>query len=214
MKKILLLLLLALAGWIASDLLIPRKKDLRDFDALEVGRLDADMWRSYYERRRLKLFGQLSRLMRSQFGAPFWRSFPMAYQAARAAAVFQDGRRREDYAKALPLLEAYFRQANALSSRPFDVKTVAKNELEWWIIRREPEHPTADWERILAEVAGEMYHIPAEKCAGYARLRVEAMVLRDGKGGQIGEEDWEKVTALLVESWRALYRAVNETERL
>lgn len=39
-------------------------------------------------------------------------------------------------------------------------------------------------------------------------LRVEAMALRNNKGATITETDWEEITALPEESWRALWEAV------
>lgn len=207
-KRFSLLALFALLLWIAADLLLPRQGSLRDFSPVAMGQLDAAMWRSYYEGRKLRLFLQLSRSVREQFHAPFWRSFPIAYRAATAAVTFQKGRNRADYARALPFLEKYFGAINRLSEQPFDVKAAARDELEWWIIRREPQHSTADWERLLAGVAATLYHQPADQFADYARLRVEAMVLRDGKGETITEADWEVITRLLEESWRALWEAV------
>lgn len=207
-KKILFTALALLALWIASDFLIPSKNSLRNFDPAAVGRLDSDMWRSYYEHRRGRLFFQLSKLMRQQFSAPFWRSFPMAYQAAKAATVFQDGHNREEYARALPYLENYFARINALCNEPFDVQAVAKNELEWWIIRREPQYTKADWEQVLSDVSAEMYHVSREKCSEYARLRVGAMALRDSLGSSITEADWGKISGMLEESWKELHRAV------
>ncbi|MCO6492005.1 MAG: hypothetical protein J5I98_26550 [Phaeodactylibacter sp.] len=207
-KRFSLLAFSALLLWIAASLLLPRHSNLREFDPAVVGQLDAAMWRSYYEGRKLRLFLQLSRLVRRQFHAPYWRSFPIAYQAARAATTFQSGANRSDYARALSPLEKYFGAINRLSDRPFDVKSAARSELEWWIIRREPQHATADWERLLAEVAATLYHQPAKQFAEYARLRVEAMVLRDSKGPTITETDWKEITALLEESWQALWAAV------
>src|SRR5215212_3366757 len=109
MKKILfrifiglLIVGVLLASWIAFDLYAPHKVDIRDFDADEVARLDTAMWRSYYSRERLKLYGQLTQLLRTQYRLPFWRSNAVAYRAARAAFVFKDGHSRADYERALP----------------------------------------------------------------------------------------------------------------
>jgi hypothetical protein len=211
LKKVTLILFVALAVWIAWDLLVPRRGDLRRFDAVEVGRLDAAMWRSYYERKPAKLFWQLARSVREQFGAPFWRSFPIAYRAARAAFVFKDGSSREDYAKALPYLEKFYADISSLGDEPFNVMEVSKKELEWWIIRREPEKfSTPDWERLLAEVAAGIYHVPTERFSEYARLRTEAMVLRDSKRETITEEDWAQINGLLETSWTELHQALQE----
>src|SRR2546423_3506965 len=96
------ILIAALAIWIAIDLNRPYKVDIRAFDADEVARLDTAMWRSYYSRKRLKLFKELGELLDSQFHFPFWRRQLVAYRAAKAAFVFKDGKTREDYEKALP----------------------------------------------------------------------------------------------------------------
>ena len=50
MKRFFLYLLLGLILWIGMDLLMPRKTDFRQFDPDAIARLDADMWKSYYER--------------------------------------------------------------------------------------------------------------------------------------------------------------------
>ena len=103
--NILLCVLISLSLWIAFDLKNKKKVNFRDFDPVVVGKLDADMWRSYYEKKKIKLLWQMSELVREQFHAPFWRSFPMAYRAAKAAFVFKEGKNRDDYAKAFPFLE-------------------------------------------------------------------------------------------------------------
>lgn len=202
--------LAAFAGlWSLVDVASARRTNFREFDTVAMGRLDAAMWRSYYERRPVRLFWQLARSLRVQFHTGFWRSFPMAYRAARAAFVFKDGRSREDYARALPDLEQYFASISGIAKEPFDPRLAARDELEWWIIRREPaDHTTAEWERLIAAVAAEIYHRPADRFATYARLRVKAMVLRDQQGARITEADWEGIAHLLEESWSALGAAV------
>src|SRR6266550_631972 len=106
----LLVIVAVLSVWIAIDLNRGSKVDIRAFDADEVARLDTAMWRSYYSRKRLKLFGQLGELLESQFHFPFWRRQLVAFYAAKAAFVFKDGKIREDYEKALPNLEKFYAQ--------------------------------------------------------------------------------------------------------
>jgi hypothetical protein len=207
--RILLIAVLLLGSWVTISLAVPRRADLRAFDAPAVGRLDAAMWRSYYEKQRLRLFWQLARSLREQFHTGFVRSFPSAYRAAKAAFVFKDGRNRDDYAKALPELERYFASINEIAVEPFDANAAARSELEWWIVRREPQRfTTSDWERLIAAVASEIYHVPAERVAEYAKLRVEAMVLRDQRGERMTEEDWATITRLLERSWASLAAAI------
>ena len=197
---------LCLIIWIIVDLNLRPKHSLREFDPAEVARLDAEMWRSYYERKPLKLFSQLAELMRSQYGAPFWQSWLLAGYAGRAAFVFKDGRSRTEYARARPHLCNFYTGINQLADKPFDVEKVANMELEWWIIRREKARfSPADWERILADEAAEFYHLPTQNFREHARLRVSAMLMRDSLGNDITERDWQQIRVLLEQSWRVLY---------
>jgi hypothetical protein len=204
--------MLALLGWIAFDLYGPRRTHIRDFDADEVARQDTAMWRSYYGRQRFSLFRQLSELLRTQYNLPFLRSNLVAFRAAKAAFVFKDGHSRADYEKALPDLRDFYRELRKVSDVPFDAERAAQLELEWWIIHREREsHPEDDLPRALADLSAEIYQVPAERLMEHARLRAEAMNIRDKQAGAGGvtEADWKKIDELLHASWRSLKAAVN-----
>jgi len=183
-----------------------RSSDLGAFDAAAVGQLDTDMWRSYYERRPVRLFGQMITLLRTQYGMLPLEAATNAYRAAHAAFVFKDGRSRADYEKALPGLEAYYRNIAALSARPFDAHRAAMLELEWWIVHRENPAGLPD---ALAALQGEIYGLPAANFAEHARLRAEAMDLRDRQGAAITEADWQRIGELLARSWNSLQAALN-----
>ena len=204
--------LVLLLGWLAFDLYAPRRTRLRDFDPNEVARLETGMWRAYYERRRLALFAQLGELLRTQYRLPFARSNAVAFRAARAAFVFKDGRGRADYERALPDLVRFYTEIREVSDVPFDVERAARLELEWWIVHRERRrHQPGDLERALAELAAEVYRVPAERLAEHASLRAEAMSVRDTRAEQGGvtEQDWRRIDELLHASWQSLWKAVN-----
>jgi hypothetical protein len=211
--KMIILAVLALAlAWLGYDLYGPRSSKLRDFDPDEIARLESGMWRSYYAKDRVKLFTQLTELLRSQYNMPFARSNAVAYQAARAAFVFKDGKKRADYEKALPHLVKLYQAIRDGSDTPFDVEKAAKLELEWWIVHRQrARHETGDLDRALAELPAEIYQVPVEKMMEHARLRAEAMTVRDNKAESSGvtEEDWRTIEVLLRASWQSLWRAVN-----
>jgi hypothetical protein len=208
---------LAGAGWAVGRIARgPGRVDIRAFDPDEIARLERAMWRSYYDRRRLPLFGQLFALLRSQFRLSPGRSLALAYLAARAAAVFQVGRDRADYQRALPYLERYYDAILAVSQTPFDAAQAARLELEWWIVHREaaeadgspkeaardqdhgiPEGdqagpsgrarpPLDDLERSLAALAAELYQVPAERLGVHAGRRAEAMTIRDRRSREPG----------------------------
>src|SRR4051794_35388756 len=73
------------------DLFYPRKTKLREFDADEVARLETAMWRSYYEKQRVRLFNQATELLRTQYHMTPVKSNVVAYYAANAAFVFKGG---------------------------------------------------------------------------------------------------------------------------
>ena len=200
---------LAGTGWAAGRIARgPARVDIRVFDPDEVARLETAMWRSYYDRRRLPLFGQLVALLRGQFQLSPARSLALAFLAARAAAVFQVGRDHADYGRALPYLERYYAAILAVSEVPFDAARAARLELDWWIVHREAaDHPPADLERALADLAAELYQVPAERLAVHAERRAEAMTLRDQRArepGGVAEADWERIEAVLRLAWRSL----------
>lgn len=196
-------LLILLIG-LGLDLFMPIQRDFKQFDPVKVGHLDAAMWRSYYEKKPVRLFLQLGELIQSQFHAPIVRSYLMAYYSGKAAFVFKKGNHRDDYLKALPYLKRYFKALRNISDTAFDDETLAKTELEWWIIRREPEkYSPEDWKILLGSAAEEMYHIPANRFGTYADQRVRAMVLRDNKGNHITENDWSEIERLCVEAWKS-----------
>ena len=136
-KRIFLYALPLLVVWIIIDINYPFKAELHSINAAETATLDGAMWRSYYEKKPVKLFMQSAQLMRNEFHFPFWRSYLVSYYAAKAAFAFKDGTSRTDYNKALPYLVKYYSYINNVSSTSFNVDTAASAELEWWIIRRE-----------------------------------------------------------------------------
>src|SRR5919108_3765322 len=179
---------LAGAGWAAGRIARgPARVDIRAFDPDEVARLETDMWRSYYDRRRLPLFGQLVALLRGQFRLSPARSLALAFLAAKAAAVFQVGRDHADYERARPHLERYYAAILAVSEVPFDAARAARLELDWWIVHREAaDHAPGALERALAELAAELYQVPAERLGVHAERRAEAMTLRDRRAQEPG----------------------------
>ena len=214
--RLLLVLLVVgvlLAVWIMIDLRRAHATEVRRFDADEVARLETEMWRSYYDRRRARLFFQLGELLRTQYRFPFWQSQRVAFHAARAAFVFKDGRGRADYERALPDLRAFYQAIRRVSDVPFDPERAARLELEWWIVHRERKrHEPGALARALAETAAEVYQVPAERLEEHARLRADAMAIRDEQaaGSGVTEADWARIDQLLHESWRSLHQAVNQ----
>lgn len=211
--RILAAVLALLIGGALYDLYYPRTTHLREFDSNEVARLETAMWRSYYEKQRLRLFNQLTELLRSQYHMTPVKSNVVAYYASHAAFVFKDGKERADYEKALPDLIKFYSYLHHMSDIDFDVYKTAKLELEWWIIHRQrAQHAPEDLARALAELQAEIYRVPVDRVMEHGRLRAEAMTIRDTKAEQGGvtEADWAKINELLKQSWSSLAQAVKQ----
>jgi hypothetical protein len=203
--------LVVLSAWVSYDLYAPRTTQLREFDPSEVARLETAMWRSYYEKERLRLFRELAQMLRTQYNMSFVRSNKVAYNAANAAIVFQRGKQRSDYEQALPDLINFYQAIRNMSDLPFDVDRVARLELEWWIIHRQrADHQPEDLVKALAELQSAIYGLPVNRLMEHGRLRAEAMTIRDTKAEQGGvtEQDWARIDELLHRSWQSLHQAV------
>lgn len=212
MRRLIALVVIGLLIWLAYDLYGPARSNLREFNPAEVGRLETAMWRSYYDKERVKLFREASELMRTQYGMPYARSNKVAFDAARAAFVFKDGKGRADYEKALPSLVSFYQSIKEMGDIPFDVTQAAKLELEWWIVHRERKsRPAGELVKALADLQAEIFQLPASRFTEHAQLRAEAMTIRDDKAeaGTLGEADWQKIDELLRASWTSLFKAIH-----
>lgn len=211
-------MLVLLAGAVLYDLYYPRTAKMREFDPQEVARLETAMWRSYYDKKQVQLFNQLSELLRTQYHMPLVRSNQVAYYAANAAFAFKDGKTKADYEKALPDLVKFYGAIRKMSDIPFDVDRVARLELEWWIIHRERGKRDEDeLPRALAELQAAIYGVPVENVIEHGRLRAAAMKVRDAKadeGAAMTENDWTKISDLLRQSWYSLAVAVKSSTNL
>src|SRR6266571_4201642 len=162
--RVIALILALMICAVLYDLFFPRTTHMREFDPDEVARLETAMWRSYYEKQRVRLFNQMTELLRSQYHMTPVKSNLVAYYAANAAFVFKEGKQRSDYEKALPDLIKFYSAVRKMSDIPFDVDRVARLELEWWIIHRQrAEHQPGDLDKALAELQAEIYQVPIER---------------------------------------------------
>ncbi len=208
-RRVWLFGLLILLLWIATDLLIPRKNSIRQFDPAAVARLETAMWRSYYDKNPVLLFWQLSGGLRQQFHAPFWRSFGLGFQATKAAFVFKRGQSNADYQQALPELETYYTNIQNLTTEPFTVPDMAREELNWWIVHRQRDrYSYAQLGNALDTTAAVLYRQPASSFTSYGQLRAEAMRLCDEAGRGATEADWQRIERVLNQAWGELHRVV------
>ena len=139
----------------------PRHADLRGFEPAEIARLETTMWRDYYDKRYVALFGHLYELSRTQSGFAPLDSVRIALSAAQAAKAFQPTGSRDAADAALPQLVTYYRLLASAVPICFDVTEAARLELDWWQARREAVDPE-QYGVIVARVAAVTYGKPVD----------------------------------------------------
>jgi hypothetical protein len=187
----------------------PRHADLRGFEPTELARLETAMWRDYYDKRYVALFGHLYEVSRTQFGFAPLDSFRIALAAAQAARTFQPTKSREAANTALAPLETYYRLLASAVPGGFDVAEAARFELDWWQARREaagPEQYAVTVARVSAIVYGRPADDPSLLTAGIGRA--DAMGYRDELGEGMTDADWSEIECRLRRAYWSLKAAV------
>jgi hypothetical protein len=73
--------------------------------------------------------------------------------------------------------------------------------------REVDDHPPGDLEAAQADLAAELYQVPAERLGVHAARRAEAMAIRDRTSRrEVGvlDDDWDRIEAVLWVAWKAL----------
>ena len=186
----------------------------RHFDPDRLATLELRMWKAYYRRQPLRLFGLLVLANREQARASWPRAAAAAFWLARGAARF--GRSSGDYERYLPDVVRGYRLLGLPAE--IDAEAVARRELRWWVVRREVGLAAgqAAGEAITALYAA-IYGLPEAAVAEAGRLRGEAAEVRDrgaaadpdGPTGP-GHAYWPQVARLLRASYRSLAAALRD----
>lgn len=175
--------------------------DLRAFNPQQMGRLEAVMWRSYYEGRWFRLGSQTMQVSCGQYGFSWWDGFHLARHAGLAAKYF---RKDQDDPRCLPRLESYFRIIQRKAAPSIDTTELARLELQWWKERRQDVAPQ-DYAQTIARQAGALYGIKGEAALPAAKFRTSAMAYRDARrNGKMSEADWAAVRVQLTDAYGAL----------
>jgi hypothetical protein len=183
-----------------------------DFEPDRLALLELQMWKAYYRRQPARLFGLLVLALREQAAVSWLRAVYAAGLLTKAAVGF--ARSTGDYDRFAPDVARGYRALGLPAS--VDLDTVAREELRWWVVRREigPAAGTAAGESI-ARLYAALYDVPLETVAAAGNLRGLAAEVRDrgatadpdGPKGE-GRAYWPEVARLLGESYRSLSRAI------
>jgi hypothetical protein len=179
-------------------------RSMREFNPARLADLELRMWKAYYAKERVRLFGLLVTMLHEQYRYPWATATREAFHLARAAATFGD--LKDHYDVVLPDLEAAYATARSWLGAGFDAREVARAELAWWIARRIPGQNSAEQVgQLMAVEYGLLYETAAERLAPAALLRATAAKMRDE---QAAAPDWDRIGRLLEQSYRELHAAL------
>jgi hypothetical protein len=183
-----------------------------DFDPNRLALLELRMWKAYYRRQPARLFGVLVMALHEQADVSWPRALYAAALLTRAAVGF--ARASGDYERFAPDVARGYQALGLPAS--VDVSTVAREELRWWVVRREIGLAAgAAAGESIARLYAALYDVPLESVNEAGRLRGLAAEVRDrgatddpdGPKG-LGEDYWPEVARLLGASYRSLSRAI------
>lgn len=183
-----------------------------DFDPDRLAILELRMWKAYYRRQPARLFGNLVLGLREQAHASWPRALLAATWLTKAAIGF--ARAAGDYQRFAPDVVRGYRTIGLPAS--VDVEAVAREELRWWVVRREIGLAAgAEAGTTIARLYAALYQVPEASVAEAGRLRGLAAEVRDRGAGAdpagprgAGAAYWPEVGRLLIRSYRSLSAAV------
>ena len=180
----------------------------RDFDPDRLALLETRMWKAYYRRQPARLFGLLVQAIHEQAHVSWPRALWASLLLTRAAIGF--ARATGEYERYAPDIGRGYRALRLPDH--VDVEAVARNELRWWVVRREIGLAAgAAAGDAITDLYASLYDVPRERVAEAGRLRGIAAEVRDrgatdapdGPTGA-GAAYWPEVARLLRDSYRSL----------
>jgi hypothetical protein len=182
------------------------------FDPDALADLETRMWKAYYRRQPVRLFGLLVLALREQAHASWPRALASAILLTKAAIGFAQA--TGDYERFTPDIARGYRLLGL--PRTVDIDEVARWELRWWVVRRELGLSAGETAgEAITRLYAAFYDLPVDAVAEAGRLRGMAAEVRD-RGASVdpagpratGRAYWPEVARLLRDSYRCLAHAV------
>jgi hypothetical protein len=179
-----------------------------DFHPDRLALLETRMWKAYYRRQPARLFGLLVQAIHEQAHVSWPRALWASLLLIRAAVGF--ARSTGDYERYAPDIGRGYRALRLPDH--VDVEAVARNELRWWVVRREIGLAAgAAAGDPITDLYASLYDVPRDRVAEAGRMRGIAAEVRDrgatedpaGPTGE-GAAYWPEVARLLRGSYRSL----------
>jgi len=193
-----------------------KSSPMRHFDPARVAHFETQCWVVYYQKNWPALLRNLLGLIQSTFGL----SLPVAVQAAMYAtqaqtafAPFPDN----DVPKAIKHQRQFYEvihRAHEKYGESFDPASLAKLDVDWWVIHRElfGQTENAPLAHAVAGLYAATYNAPAAAVLEAAQLRADAMILSDKWVKESRDPQHPlvpQIEAALLKSYQALRSAVS-----
>lgn len=176
------------------------------FDPDRVARLEAEGWRSYYDRDYPRIFWLMTQLTREQFHVPL----PLAALAAARIAIAMRAfiPRDHDMAVVRTKIESYYAIVRRYSSFAKDLRRVSELEADYWDVHRRfiGDPDKREFTETMVALHAAVFGLSPERMRESAELRVEAnnTVDRITAGSPKADSEW----VLLQQQLSACYRSI------
>jgi hypothetical protein len=194
-----------------------RTRGPESFDAVVVGRREADAWVAYYRREWPAFLRAAVGMVAAGCGLNRWDTVRGAWfvlRANQAWAPLPDN----DPQLARELMRRFYALVAGRGRLSFDPSHAAALEVEWWRVHRERQHHGKVSSDHLVDALVELYayvhSLDPERLRRAARLRVEAMDLSDAwvrAGCSLSDPLLAAKRRTLVASYAALLDAVQRS---
>jgi hypothetical protein len=176
------------------------------FDPERVALLEAEGWRSYYDRDYPRIFWLMTQLTREQFHVPLPLAALAAVHIALAMRAFIPG--DHDMAAVRAKIARYYAIARRYSGFATDLRRVTALEAEYWDVHRRlsGKADKREFTETMVALHAAVFGLSPECTRESAELRVEAnnTVDRITAGAPDPEAEW----ALLKQQLSACYRSI------
>jgi len=189
---------------------------MRHFDPAKVAHYETQSWVVYYQKDWPALLRNLLGIIQSTFGLSLLQAVRAAVHATRAQVAFAPFP-ANDVSKAIEHQRRFYElihRINAQYGESFEPATVAKLDVDWWVIHRQlfgqtENAPQAD---AVAELYAATYNVPIAQVKKAAHLRAEAMIYSDQWVKESRDPHHPlvpQIEATLLKSYQALREAVS-----
>jgi len=178
------------------------------FDPDRVALLEAEGWRSYYDRDYPRIFWLMTQLTREQFHVPLPLAAVAAVRIAIAMRAFIP--RDHDMAAVRTKIERYYAIVRSYSGFAKDLRRVSELEADYWDVHRRliGKPDKREFTETMVALHAAVFGLTPERSRESAELRVEAnnTVDRITAGSPNADAEWALLKQQLSDCYRSIAR--------